>query len=216
MSGVGDERPIFAPDPGGVAAAARCLDQGGILAIPTDTVFGLGVAAGDRAPAARLARVKGRSPLQPVILMAASPAALLPFVGWTALAQGFGERHWPGPLTLILAASAAGRRLGGPGTIAVRVPALPLLVALLEQSGPLATTSANRHGEPPVTSAAAALRALPLIDAALQRPAGPAGPGIPSSILDCTADRPVLVRVGALDASALGLAGGDHGSTGSA
>ena len=212
---------IFPADPAGVDLAAACLRGGGVIAIPTDTVFGLAVAAEGSRPAARLAAIKGRPLGQPAILMAASLADLQPYVRWSGGALGFAERHWPGPLTLIVAATARGRRLGGPGTIGIRVPDLAIVQGLLARAGPCATTSANRHGEPPLPDAAAALRALPLLHGALRAPAGRRGTAAASSILDCTGQRPVLVRVGALDAGALGLADtgragvGRGGTTGS-
>ncbi len=208
-------RPVFPADARGLADAARCLHRGGVIAIPTDTVTGLAVHARDPRPAERLAAVKGRPRDQPAILMAADADALAPYVRWTPAARGFAARHWPGPLTLILPATGAGRRLGGPGTVGVRVPGLPLLLGLLERSGPCATTSANRHREPPVAGAGAALDALPMLDGALEAPPGHRPGAIPSSILDCTADRPVLVRVGVLDAGALGLPGAGPGTRGS-
>ncbi len=209
-----DGRPRWSATPAGIAAAAQALRQGAVIAFPTDTVYGLAVAAGTADPAARLAAVKGRPLDQPAILMAAGPAALRGYVRWTAAGRALARRHWPGPLTLILPAGPLGAGLGRVDSIGVRIPAAPVARRLLAAAGPCATTSANRHGAPPAADGAAALVALPEIAGALEDrprpgPGGVAGrsrsPSRPSSILDCTRDPPVLIRVGALSAHELGL-----------
>ncbi len=207
---------IFTADDRGVEAAASCLRAGGVIGIPTDTVYGIAVLADLERPAERLAAAKGRPLDQPAILMGADVGQLAPYVRWTAAATALARRHWPGPLTLIVPATAAGLGLGGRGTVGVRIPACPLVRRLFVRVGPCATTSANRHGEPPATDAAAALSALPMLAGALEGPAqAPGAPAHPSSILDCTGARPVLLRVGALDAAALGVAEPEGGATGS-
>ncbi|HUY60369.1 MAG TPA: Sua5/YciO/YrdC/YwlC family protein [Candidatus Dormibacteraeota bacterium] len=207
-------RPRWPATAAGIAAAASALRQGAVIAFPTDTVYGLAVAVGTATPAARLAAVKGRPLDQPAVLMTAGPAALQGYVRWTATGRTLARRHWPGPLTLILPAGPLAAGLGGAGSIGVRVPAAAVARRLLAAAGPCATTSANRHGDPPAPDAEAALAALPEIAGALddRRPSGPGRgrarvpePSRPSSILDCTRDPPVLIRVGALSAHELGL-----------
>ncbi|MEG4233248.1 L-threonylcarbamoyladenylate synthase [Microcoleus sp. Pol11C3] len=129
-----------------------------IVSFPTDTVPAL-AARPDRSEL--IFAAKRRSQDKPLILMAASARALWPYVQGSPaelkLWQQVGESYWPGALTLVLPASAkvpAAMNLIDPTTIGVRVPNLPLALKILEQTGPLATTSANLSGQPPLESVA--------------------------------------------------------------
>ncbi|MGH7759386.1 MAG: L-threonylcarbamoyladenylate synthase, partial [Candidatus Dormibacteria bacterium] len=186
---------------------------GGVVGFPTDTVYGLACAATDPSAIERLYRIKGRPDRLPLILMGVEAGALAPFVRWTATASELGRRHWPGALTLVLRARSRAGALRGGGTVGVRIPDNQTALALLRASGPLATTSANRHGQPPALAAAAALAALPGLAGALDDPLADQIAGTPSSILDLTRDRPVLLREGRLSARELGVstAAGDPG-----
>ena len=177
------------------------LRSGGIVAVPTDTVYG--IAADMALPDAieRLFAAKGRPPGKAVavLLADAAQAGMLGVVGPAALALG--ERFWPGGLTLVLPVRP-GVRLpralaGGAPTIGVRVPDHPAPRALAAVLGPLPTTSANVSGEPDARDARE-IAAL-LGDAlALVIDGGPIHGGPPSTVVDCTGERPVIRRLGAI------------------
>ena len=194
---------LLTADSEGINRAVQLVREGGVIAFPTDTVFGLGAAADQPSAISRLRQVKRRT--QPFILMSASLAEMEPFVTWTAAAQEWASRFWPGRLTLIIPAKDPGRSLGGGDTIGVRIPDHPVALELLRQSGPLATTSANRHGRTPVLDAASALSELPGLAGALADRQQLSGTLAPSSILDLTRDPPILIREGALSVGELGL-----------
>ena len=133
----------------------EALSDGKVVAVPTDTVYGL--AADPRLAGAvdRVFRLKQRPesfPL-PVLIAEADTAAGLAVL--TPQADRLVARYWPGPLTLVLARRpGTGFELGGdPSSIGLRCPASPRLKELLARTGPLAVTSANRHGEPPLRTA---------------------------------------------------------------
>lgn len=162
---VENPRPDAAPAPEpGLARAVAHLRASGLLVLPTDTVYGIGALAGDTAAVSRLLAAKGRGRQMPPPVLVAGPAQLAGVVaGLPAGARRLMETFWPGALTLVLDADPRlGWDLGDTGgTIAVRMPAHPLALALLERTGPLAVTSANRTGQPPATDAASAAQAFP-------------------------------------------------------
>ncbi len=173
------------------AAAAAALARGGVLVLATDTICGLHARADRPAALARLVALKGRAPDKPLLVLAASLEQALALCGPVA-----GERRaqcaaaWPGPFTFILPARAdllaiiSDKSLG---TVAVRVPGredLRELIALA--GGPLASTSANRAGEPPLTVAReAALAFAGGVDGWWEgAPPGGTGGGLPSALVD--------------------------------
>jgi L-threonylcarbamoyladenylate synthase len=179
---------LLRPDACGLAEAARLLRGGGVIAFPTDTVYGLAALASDAGAVARVYELKGRPASQPLILMVASAADLDAWVVTDRRASEYMARWWPGPLTLVLPARE------GAGTIAVRVPDHPVALALLrEVAEPLATTSANRSGDPPALVPEEAAR-LPGLDAVLD--GGRAPGGVPSTLLDLTGEEPRILREG--------------------
>ena len=196
---------LWAPDPSGIAAASRALASGGVIGFPTDTVYGLAAAAGDPAAVAAVSRIKGRPGSQPLILMARSIDQVADYAILEPLAVELAQRFWPGALTLILRSVPGAPTLGGEGTVGVRVPAHQVALALLALSGPLATTSANRHGRPPASGAASALAELDGLAGALADHPGAGGGLQPSSILDLSQEVPVLLRAGRLGAHELGI-----------
>ncbi len=138
-----------------LVAGAR---SGQLVSFPTDTVPALAVRP-DRSEL--IFAAKQRSQEKPLILMGASPESLWPFVTGTAaeleIWQQVAQRYWPGALTLVLPASTnvpAVMNPTDPTTIGVRVPNSRIAIAILSQTGPLATTSANRSGEPPLQTIA--------------------------------------------------------------
>lgn len=174
--------------------AAAALAAGRVIAFPTDTVWGLAVRPGGEAA---IYEIKGRPAELPLILMIASPQQAQEFVDVDRRARWYMERWWPGPLTLVLPAEK--------GTLGIRIPDHPLALALLRAAGPLMTTSANRHGEPPAASAAAAAR-LPGVAGAL---AGEAGGGEPSTVISLLPGQEMtVIREGAISSHLLG--GDEH------
>lgn len=175
-----------------VAAAAAALRNGGVVAFPTDTVYGLAAIPGGEA---RVYRIKGRPAGMPLILMVADLEALAGLVQVDRRARWYMNRWWPGPLTLVLPAIAG-------GTLGVRVPDHPLALELLRAAGPLLTTSANRHGDPPATDAEAAAR---LDGLAGVLDGGPLPGGEPSTVIALLPGQEMtVIREGAISSHLLG------------
>ncbi len=187
-------------EPAAVAAAVDVLRRGGIVAYPTDTLYGLAAdPASDRAME-RLFDVKGRDRTQAIPLIAASLDQARAAGAFAADELRLAAAFWPGPLALVVGASPALSRavVAGDGTVAVRVPAHPLARALAAAFGGCITaTSANPSGEPATGSAAAVAASLgERIDLILD--AGDAPGGAPSTIVDVRGGAPRLVRAGAV------------------
>ncbi len=202
---------LWAGDQDGIEAAASAVAAGGVIGLPTDTVYGLACSATSKEAVARLCEIKARPTTQPLILMAATKEEMDEFVSWPPGSSEFVHRFWPGPLTLIVRARPKADLLGGRGSVGVRIPAHPVALLLLRQSGPLATSSANRHGEEPAIDARSALIQLPGLNGALADEESAPAVGAPSSILDLTRDQPVLIREGRLSARELGVSASPQG-----
>jgi L-threonylcarbamoyladenylate synthase len=187
----------IAPDV--ITRAAEVLRRGGLVAFPTETVYGLGANALDAAAVARIFEAKGRPANNPLIVHVGDAAeAQRVASAWPETATRLAERFWPGPLTLVLPKRPEVPDLvtaGGP-TVAVRVPAHPVAMALLRAVGlPIAAPSANRSSELSPTRAEHVLRGLAgRIDLILD--AGPTTGGIESTVLDLTTQPPRLLRPG--------------------
>ncbi len=189
-----------------IQRAAAVLRQGGLVAFPTETVYGLGANALDAAAVARIFEAKGRPAYDPLIVHLAAPEELpqvareLPELAWM-LARAF----WPGPLTLVLpkAPAVPSNVTAGRDTVAVRVPSHPVAAALLRAAGvPVAAPSANRFGHTSPTTAAHVLEDLEgRIDLVLD--AGPTPVGVESTVLDLTAEEPTVLRPGGVSVEAL-------------
>jgi L-threonylcarbamoyladenylate synthase len=189
-----------------VAAAVAVLRAGGLVAFPTETVYGLGADAANADAVARIFTVKGRPRSHPVIVhLAEAPAikdwaADVPADAWT-LAEAF----WPGPLTLILPRSGRvpDAVTGGAATVGLRVPAQPLALELLEAfGGGIAAPSANRFGRVSPTTAAHVRADLgAAVDVVLD--GGPCAVGVESTIVDVSRGRPRVLRLGGLSVEAL-------------
>ena len=152
------------PHPDPLQPACDHLRAGGLVILPTDTVYGIGCNAADAAAVERLLAAKGRGRQMPPPVLVADPADLTGIVARVPeAARALMEAFWPGALTLILEADEALTwDLGETGgTLAVRMPAHDLALSLLRRSGPLAVTSANPTGAPPATDAASARAAFP-------------------------------------------------------
>ena len=152
------------PHPDPLRPACDHLRAGGLVILPTDTVYGIGCNAADAAAVERLLAAKGRGRQMPPPVLVADPDDLIGLVAQVPeAARALMEAFWPGALTLILDADETLTwDLGETGgTLAVRMPAHELTLNLLRRSGPLAVTSANPTGAPPATDAAAARAAFP-------------------------------------------------------
>ena len=179
-------------------ALAAALHRGEAAIFPTDTLPAL---ATRPEQAQRLWELKQRPAHKPVILMAATAEELWlalgldPLPAWRALAQ----HHWPGALTLVLPArSTLALQLNPGGTsLGIRIPACPEAIALLRHTGPLATTSANRSGEPPCLSAAEARTRFPQVPRLAPEP-WPQPSGQASTVLGWHAEGWELLRAGAV------------------
>ncbi|NOZ06242.1 MAG: threonylcarbamoyl-AMP synthase [Chloroflexi bacterium] len=186
-------------DPQAFASALRALREGALVALPTDTVYGIAAHAMQPVAVERIFAAKGRPHDKPIPLLLADVADVpalavdIPPAMWRLAA-----RFWPGPLTLVLRRSARVPDVvaGGGETVAVRIPDHPFPRRLIEALGvPLATTSANRSGHPSPLTAGAVERELGhalrlIVDG------GPASGGQPSTLLDLTSVPPRLLRAG--------------------
>ena len=191
------------------ARAAALLASGGVVAFPTETVYGLGADATDDRAVARLFAIKGRPRFNPLIVHLADPAAADAHAVVDARARALMDRFWPGGLTLVLNKRAGGPlsalALAGLDTVALRCPAHPVARDLLARCArPVAAPSANRSGRLSPTTAAHVRSDLgDAADAILD--GGPCPIGVESTIVDLTGP-PALLRPGALDPAALGIA----------
>lgn len=170
--------------------SANVLDEiadvfraGGVALLPTDTIYGLHAMATNEQAVARIRSMKERGDDKPFVIIASTVEQLEKF--GATIPDALGD-IWPAPLTAIIAA--------GEQTIAARIPDLPWLRALLDRTGPLVSTSANRSGEPPITTPEMLADDLrDALDALLD--AGPRE-GQPSTIVDFTGEEPRFVREG--------------------
>lgn len=197
-----------------LAQAAQRLRAGGLVAFPTETVYGLGADAGSAQAVARLYAVKGRPGEHPVIVHFAQAEDAFAWAREVPpAARTLAARFWPGPLTLILARAAGVRDdlTGGQDTIGLRVPSHPVAQALLRafrgavggrRFEGVAAPSANRFGRVSPTTAAH-VRADLGVDVDLVLEGGASEIGIESTIVDLSRGRAVLLRPGAISAAAL-------------
>ncbi len=184
-----------------IQEAADIIRSGGLLAIPTETVYGLGANALDAEAVARIYEAKGRASDNPLIIH-------IPDESWLdtycrdvpPLAYRLAEAFWPGPLTMILPRKAIvpDRTTGGLDTVGVRCPDHPVTLAIIQAAGvPIAAPSANTSGRPSCTSAAEVLEDM---DGKIQGivDGGPSSVGVESTILDLTVSPPQLLRPGGM------------------
>ncbi|WP_427966034.1 L-threonylcarbamoyladenylate synthase [Altererythrobacter sp.] len=171
----------------GITRSAALLREGGLVAVPTETVYGLAARADDPQAVARIYDAKGRPSFNPLIVHVADVAHAKTLADWDERAELLAERFWPGPLTIVLplrkGAGLAAAVTAGLDTIALRCPAHPAMRAVIEQSGlPLAAPSANRSGWVSPTTPEHVLETLDgRIDAVLD--AGSCTRGLESSIV---------------------------------
>jgi L-threonylcarbamoyladenylate synthase len=189
---------ILPPDYPQAILRAHALIQGGeLVAFPTDTVYGLGASIHDPQAIDQLYVVKGRDAAKAIAVLIGElddlPQIAQPMSREALL---LAERFWPGPLTLVVARqSGLPDNLSPLPTVGVRMPDHPVALALLRRTGPLAVTSANRSGRPNATTAREVHEQLggliPLILDGGRTPGGE-----PSTVVDCTASMPAILRPG--------------------
>lgn len=189
------------PDPACMRRAAEILKQGGLVAFPTETVYGLGANGLDEQAVAAIFRAKGRPSDNPLILHIADQDDLTELVrAVPANARVLLNKFWPGPLTVVLERSPVvpDKVTGGLNTVAVRMPDSVVARELIRLAGtPVAAPSANTSGRPSPTTAQAVLADLTgKIDAIID--AGPANIGLESTVVDCTTPVPTLLRPGGI------------------
>ena len=203
-------RVVDGPD--GRAEAIEALRQGGVVALPTDTVYGIGVALDTPGGIERLFAAKSRPPDRAIALLLADLEQAAEIGELTPAAQALAAAFWPGGLTLVvprrtdraLPAALTGGELapGAIPTVGLRVPNHDAPRALARALGPLPTTSANRSGEPEARDADEIERLLGgSIDLVLD--GGPAAGGPASTVVDATSEVPRILRAGAIDESAI-------------
>jgi len=207
---------LLADDVSGRAAAAAILRAGGLVAMPTDTVYGVGVALDAQDGLARLFAAKDRPFDRAIVLLVADLEGAASVGVLSPSARALAERHWPGGLTLVLA-QAPGARLpalltAGAATIGVRIPDHACPRALARELGPLPVTSANLSGHPDARDAAGVLDQLgDRIDLVLD--GGAARGGVPSTVVDCSGELARVLRVGAIAAEGIAACLSDAGLT---
>lgn len=198
-TGHGDEREAA------IEAAAQAVQQGLLVVLPTDTVYGIGADAFDHLAVQALLDAKGRGrDMPPPVLISSATTLDALATGIPPYVAALTEAFWPGPLTLVCnQQTSLTWDLGDTrGTVAVRMPDHEVALALLERTGPMAVSSANLSGLPAATGAAEAEGMLGgAVSVVLD--GGPSPRGAASTILDVRGDRPRLLRRGALSVAAL-------------
>jgi len=191
------------PEPELIARAGRIIMDGGVIAYPTETVYGIGCSAFKADAVARVYTIKRRDPNRAMILIAADPIQISELVEtMPEPAEKLMEEFWPGPLTLVFQASPRLSEFAfrSSKTIAIRIPDCPVCLALLKYCGdPLVSTSANLSGEPEaITAGQVADTFGDALDLILDGGETPAK--APSTLVDITRDPPRILREGAISA----------------
>lgn len=208
---LGERGPAILPasDPDALLSAAAAMRAGGIVGIPTETVYGIAVVPQAEALAAVI-RAKQRPEEKGIPLLIDGLDQLVGLVEISGPAQRLAERYWPGALTLVLAVHRPELipplLTGGRDTLALRIPDHPVPRALARELGPIAVTSANRSGEPPTKTAAALIETVG-DSLALVLDDGPVRGGVASTVVSIAVDGSwTLLREGDLDGSDIDMA----------
>ena len=183
-----------------IARAAATLRDGGLVAFPTETVYGLGGDATNERAVAAIFEAKGRPSFNPLISHVLDAAAARAFVRWNDTAEKLAARFWPGPLTLVLprapGSTIALLATAGLDTVAIRAPSHPVAQALIRATGrPIAAPSANRSGEVSPTRAEHVAQSLGA-RAPMILDGGACLVGVESTVLDLSTETPILLRPG--------------------
>jgi L-threonylcarbamoyladenylate synthase len=190
---------VHQPSAKAIAAAVEVLRTGGIVAFPTDTLYGLAVDPRRADAVERLFALKGREATVALPLVAAALEQAMRAATFTQREQRAAAAFWPGPLSIVAPANSCitPEALGGGGTVAIRVPAHEIARELARAFDfAITATSANQSGKPAAASADAVAAALPGVDLLIDGGDAPGGP--PSTIISFDDTRPVLVREGAV------------------
>jgi L-threonylcarbamoyladenylate synthase len=183
-----------------LVVAASVLDRGGVIAFPTETVYGLAADPASLAAVVRVFELKGRESGEALPLIAADVDAARGVASvWSPMAAALAARFWPGPLTLVVPVNdseVVTRATAGRRTVGVRVSSHPVARALaaVSPAGVITATSANRSGTPPHASASAVAAALRDVDLIVDGGDSPGGPA--STIVDLSEAEPRLIREG--------------------
>jgi len=194
-------RIISASDPEALAAAVTVLRARGLVALPTETVYGLACAL-DALALDRLLEAKRRHRAKGITLLVDTLDQAAPFAVMPAAARALEDRFWPGPLTVVLTvrpgAVLPGAVTGGTGAVGIRVPDHPVPRGVARELGPLPTTSANRSGQPDALSAADVVAAMGgSVDLVVDGGSSPGG--VPSTVVSLSGQGELrLLRPGAL------------------
>ncbi len=188
---------VAADDPQAIERARSALSKGELVAIPTDTVYGLAANVWDGRAVSQLYAVKGRDEIKAVPVLLAGWHSIQEVADETSdRVRRLADRFWPGPLTLVVRRlSTVPTEVSSGDSIGVRVPNHPFALKLLAAAGPLAVTSANLSGRPSTRTAQAVLEEL-AGRIALVIDGGETPGGVPSTVLDCTVNPPKLLREG--------------------
>ena len=201
MTHAHDANVLDAAAPHAIEWVAQTILEGGVVALPTDTVYGIAASVANDAALARIYEIKGRDASQPLPILVDSPDVL------ERLSPGIDprvalllDRFWPGPLTVAIPARPGlARPLIGPGeTVGVRMPNHPLALEIIGKAGGMiACTSANYSGEPPARTAAEVVASVgPALDVTLD--GGNTPGGVPSTVIAIRDGQPVVLRQGAI------------------
>jgi L-threonylcarbamoyladenylate synthase len=197
---------VVPDDDAGRASAVRILRAGGVVAMPTDTVYGIGVDLAVPGGIERLFEAKRRPTDRAIVLLLAEAGQAATLAEWPPAAAVLADAFWPGGLTLVLrqrnGMTLPAELTGGRATIGLRVPDHPSPRALAAALGPLPVTSANISGLPEARTAAEILAQLgDAIDLVLD--GGPSRGGPASTVVDCTVAQPRILRGGAISPAAI-------------
>ncbi len=199
--------PITHPE--SIQKALEILSSGGLVAFPTDTVYGLAAGIDQPAGIDRLYEAKSRSANKAIaVLLGELDQLALLTPGLTASARRLASRYWPGALTLVVPKHPGlPANLSPLPTVGVRMPNHIFALALMKIAGPLATSSANISGE---TNTLTAQQVIEQLDGRIELilDGGPVPGGVPSTVVDCTQDPPTILRLGAIPAEEILQASG--------
>ena len=171
--------------------AAETLKNGGVIAFPTETVFGIGALLNKRKAIGRIFMMKNRPLNKPLQVLVADLKQAKSLGKFDKKALELAEASWPGPLTLVVYKKGGVPKIvtGGGKTVGLRIPDHKIILELLKKCGPIAATSANRSDEKPALTAKAVKKALPGLDYVLP---GKVKSGRPSTVIDATAGAKIL------------------------
>lgn len=180
--------------------AVVALREGGVVGVPTDTVYGLAASPWDASAVARLFEMKGRDDGKPIAVLVSSLAQARDVANFNAVATALAVEHWPGALTIIVAtAGKLAEGVGRAGTVGVRMPDHDVALELLGTFGPLAVTSANRSSKPECLDDECAMRAFG--DEVQVYLPGRGSRGLSSTVVDATGDSMAVLRRGPVEVS---------------